>query len=85
MGRATRRRTFADSDGGVEREGGRGQPEVGTVTPRSVLRYETWSIQPDREPDAEPVLYASSSDLPLSRTASSSAWRWAMLSSSISL
>jgi hypothetical protein len=28
------------------------------VTPRSVLRYETWTLQPDREPDAEPVLYA---------------------------
>lgn len=28
------------------------------MTPRSVLRYETWTIQPDREPDAEPVLYA---------------------------
>ncbi|MGW3419802.1 DUF7848 domain-containing protein [Streptomyces phaeochromogenes] len=31
---------------------------MGTVTPRSVLRYETWTLQPDREPDAEPVLYA---------------------------
>lgn len=28
------------------------------MTPRSVLRYETWTLQPDREPDAEPVLYA---------------------------
>lgn len=27
------------------------------MTPRSVLRYETWTLQPDREPDAEPVLY----------------------------
>lgn len=26
------------------------------MTPRSVLRYETWTLQPDREPDAEPVL-----------------------------
>ena len=25
------------------------------MTPRSVLRYETWTLQPDREPDAEPV------------------------------
>ncbi|MEW2214791.1 hypothetical protein AB0895_20405 [Streptomyces globisporus] len=31
---------------------------MGTVTPRSVLRYETWTLQPDREPDAETVLYA---------------------------
>ncbi|MET8884994.1 hypothetical protein [Streptomyces rubiginosohelvolus] len=31
---------------------------MGPVTPRSVLRYETWTLQPDREPDAEPVLYA---------------------------
>ncbi|EGJ77279.1 hypothetical protein STTU_4490 [Streptomyces sp. Tu6071] len=58
MGRAARGRTYADSDGGVEREGGRGRPEVGTVTPRSVLRCETWTLQPDREPDAEPVHYA---------------------------
>lgn len=28
------------------------------MTPRSVLRYETWTLQPDREPDAETVLYA---------------------------
>ncbi|WP_432248340.1 hypothetical protein ACRAR1_12020 [Streptomyces sanyensis] len=28
------------------------------MTPRSVLRYETWTLQPDREPDAELVLYA---------------------------
>lgn len=28
------------------------------MTSRSVLRYETWTLQPDREPDAEPVLYA---------------------------
>ncbi|MEV6809631.1 hypothetical protein [Streptomyces sp. NPDC051132] len=28
------------------------------MTPRSVLRYETLTLQPDREPDAEPVLYA---------------------------
>lgn len=27
------------------------------MTPRSVLRYENWTLQPDREPDAEPVLY----------------------------
>ncbi|MFG2722585.1 hypothetical protein ACGFW5_30460 [Streptomyces sp. NPDC048416] len=31
---------------------------MGTVTPRSVLRYENWALQPDREPDAEPVQYA---------------------------
>ncbi|MFJ3662625.1 hypothetical protein ACIPPM_19445 [Streptomyces sp. NPDC090119] len=28
------------------------------MTPRSVLRYEAWTLQPDREPDAKPVLYA---------------------------
>lgn len=26
--------------------------------PRAVLSYETWTLQPDQEPDAEPVLYA---------------------------
>ncbi|MGW5732941.1 MULTISPECIES: DUF7848 domain-containing protein [Streptomyces] len=31
---------------------------MGSVTPRSVLRYETWTLQPDREPGTEPVLYA---------------------------
>jgi hypothetical protein len=28
------------------------------VSSRSILSYETWTLQPDREPDAEPVLYA---------------------------
>ncbi|MFD7117322.1 hypothetical protein ACFWAA_09770 [Streptomyces sp. NPDC059922] len=28
------------------------------MTPRSAPRYETWTLQPDREPDAEPVPYA---------------------------
>ncbi|MFD9265380.1 DUF7848 domain-containing protein [Streptomyces goshikiensis] len=25
------------------------------MTPRSVLRYETWTLQPDREPDEDPA------------------------------
>ncbi|GHF44001.1 hypothetical protein GCM10010218_26640 [Streptomyces mashuensis] len=25
---------------------------------RTVFRYGTWTLQPDREPDAEPVTYA---------------------------
>jgi hypothetical protein len=37
---------------------GCGQRAVGTVNPRAVLRYETWTLQPDREPDAEPITYA---------------------------
>ncbi|MFF1443146.1 hypothetical protein [Streptomyces sp. NPDC058295] len=28
------------------------------MTPRSVPRYETRTLQPDLEPDADPVLYA---------------------------
>ncbi|MEV5374849.1 hypothetical protein AB0L26_02570 [Streptomyces nondiastaticus] len=27
-------------------------------TPRAVYRYGTWTLAPDREPDAEPVTYA---------------------------
>ncbi|MFF7726055.1 hypothetical protein [Streptomyces sp. NPDC008001] len=27
-------------------------------SPRSVYRYGTWTLTPDREPDAEPVTYA---------------------------
>jgi hypothetical protein len=26
--------------------------------PRSVLRFENWTLAPDREPDAEPVTFA---------------------------
>ncbi|MDI6518123.1 hypothetical protein QMA61_18180 [Streptomyces coelicoflavus] len=25
---------------------------------RAVIRHETWTLEPDREPDAEPVTYA---------------------------
>ncbi|UGY92381.1 hypothetical protein [Streptomyces gobiensis] len=28
------------------------------MTPRSVIRFERWTLQPDREPDAEPITYA---------------------------
>lgn len=27
------------------------------MTPRSVLRYKTWTMQPDRQPDAAPARY----------------------------
>lgn len=29
-----------------------------SVSARSVFRFRTWTLQPDREPDAEPVTYA---------------------------
>ncbi|MGK5642201.1 hypothetical protein ACSNOK_28380 [Streptomyces sp. URMC 126] len=28
------------------------------MSPRSVFRFDTWTLQPDREPDAEPLTYA---------------------------
>ncbi|WP_312018540.1 hypothetical protein [Streptomyces sp. I05A-00742] len=28
------------------------------MSPRSVFLFRTWTLQPDREPDAEPVTYA---------------------------
>ncbi|WP_447038274.1 DUF7848 domain-containing protein [Streptomyces sp. DSM 118878] len=31
---------------------------MGPVSPRTTLRFETWLLQPDREPDAEPTTYA---------------------------
>ena len=31
------------------------------VSPRAVLRYETWTLEPDHEPDAEPTTYAMQS------------------------
>nr|WP_055700867.1 MULTISPECIES: hypothetical protein [Streptomyces] len=31
---------------------------MGTVSTRAVLRHETWTLEPDREPDAEPATYA---------------------------
>ncbi|SCF93326.1 hypothetical protein GA0115259_105097 [Streptomyces sp. MnatMP-M17] len=27
------------------------------MSPRAVLRHETWTLEPDREPDAEPTTY----------------------------
>ncbi|MFE7705504.1 hypothetical protein ACFU6I_06800 [Streptomyces sp. NPDC057486] len=31
---------------------------MGAVSPRAVLRFETWTLEPDQEPDAEPTTYA---------------------------
>ncbi|MFD5696836.1 MULTISPECIES: DUF7848 domain-containing protein [Streptomyces] len=31
---------------------------MGSVSTRAVLRFETWTLEPDREPDAEPTAYA---------------------------
>jgi hypothetical protein len=28
------------------------------MSTRAVIRHETWALEPDREPDAEPVTYA---------------------------
>ncbi|MEU6840824.1 hypothetical protein ABZ930_02975 [Streptomyces sp. NPDC046716] len=31
---------------------------MGNVSPRAIQRLETWTLEPDREPDAEPTTYA---------------------------
>ncbi|MGW7753127.1 DUF7848 domain-containing protein [Streptomyces violaceusniger] len=34
------------------------------MSTRAVIGHETWTLQPDREPDAEPTTYATESPRP---------------------